>query len=107
LKNFEEGNQITNMYGMFCRDPSTSKTNREMFLHAINNVDFDFYFSINNIPYIKWEYGNDITIGGRPPSDAENVVVQNQINLNKNRFLSSDSNWRRYSPQMIAHKDYF
>ncbi|MFL1073663.1 putative immunoglobulin-blocking virulence protein, partial [Mycoplasmopsis synoviae] len=62
LKNFEEGNQITDMYGMHRRDPSTAKTNREMFLHVINNVDFDFYFSINNIPYIKWEYGNDITI---------------------------------------------
>ncbi|MEJ1834452.1 putative immunoglobulin-blocking virulence protein [Mycoplasmopsis synoviae] len=107
LKNFEEGNQITDMYGMLRRDPSTAKTNREMFLHAINNVDFDFYFSINNIPYIKWEYGNDITIGGRPPSDAENVVVQHQINLNKKRFLSSDSKWRRYSPQMIADNDYF
>ncbi|SYV92412.1 Uncharacterised protein, partial [Mycoplasmopsis synoviae] len=54
LKNFEEGNQITDMYGMLSRDQSTAKTNREMFLHAINNVDFDFYFSINNIPYIKW-----------------------------------------------------
>ncbi|AKB10853.1 putative immunoglobulin-blocking virulence protein [Mycoplasmopsis synoviae] len=107
LKNFEEGNQITDMYGMLSRDQSTAKTNREMFLHAINNVDFDFYFSINNIPYIKWEYGNDITIGGRPPSDAENVVVQHQINLNKKRFLSSDSKWRRYSPQMIADNDYF
>ncbi|MFL1058710.1 putative immunoglobulin-blocking virulence protein, partial [Mycoplasmopsis synoviae] len=29
------------------------------------------------------------------------------INLKKKRFLSSDSKWRRYSPQMIADNDYF
>ncbi|AAZ43491.1 putative immunoglobulin-blocking virulence protein [Mycoplasmopsis synoviae] len=105
LKNFEEGSIAKDI--MVHRDPSTAQANRDMFLHAINNVDYDFYFSINNIPYIKWEYGDDITIGGKPPSDAENVVVQHQINLNKKRFLSSDSKWRRYSPQMIADNDYF
>ncbi|MFL0973880.1 putative immunoglobulin-blocking virulence protein, partial [Mycoplasmopsis synoviae] len=51
--------------------------------------------------------GDDITIGGKFLSDSVNPVLNHQINLNKKRFLSSDSKWRRYSPQMIADNDYF
>ncbi|MFA7731233.1 putative immunoglobulin-blocking virulence protein [Mycoplasmopsis synoviae] len=107
LKNFEEGSIARDIYNMVYRDRSTAQANRDMFLHAINNIDYNFFFSVNNVPYIKWEYGDDITIGGKFLSDSENPVLNHQINLNKKRFLSSDSKWRRYSPQMIADNDYF